>query len=468
MTVSTLFFGLLASLCAWSEAVIASGMLAVDHNINSTVDRGAVGPSWACSDASLLSKLTLDEMIVQVLCHDPQIRQAWAEAMAQTAQVGIAQSAYLPRLNASTSISQNDTRYAQQTDDSVEGRQRQLDNRLNLSWVLFDFGRRESALRSAKQLLIAANANHDSRLQEAFVQAAQLYYATLAAQDSERAAQQVTRLAAENLKDASAKYEAGAAALSDRLQAQTAYSQARLSEIRAQGVVRDAKGQIALRMGMSPQTPLVLTGTLARRPGTAFVKSVDELLQQAREQNPSLVAARAKLNAARAGVSESKAAGRPSLSFIASLSDIHTQSVDYYANGHAIGNSIGVQLSIPIFEGFERTHQVRSAQAKMRAGEAELTDVEQRVSLDLWTNYQSLQVETQALDNTAEWLEQSTLALQVIKGRYRSGVGSMIELLNASSAYATAEQQHITALNSWHLARLRLAASLGHLGFWAL
>ena len=44
----------------------------------------------------------------------------------------------------------------------------------------------------------------------------------------------------------------------------------------------------------------------------------------------------------------------------------------------------------------------------------------------------------------------------------------MIELLNALTAYAEAEQQHINALRTWQMARLKLAASLGHLGFWAL
>ncbi|MNW01456.1 hypothetical protein D3C71_1970920 [compost metagenome] len=88
--------------------------------------------------------------------------------------------------------------------------------------------------------------------------------------------------------------------------------------------------------------------------------------------------------------------------------------------------------------------------------------------MELWANYQTLNIETRSLEKTAEWVEQSSQALQVVQGRYRSGVGNMIELLNALTAYATAEQQHINTLNSWQLARLKLAASLGRLGFWAL
>ncbi|HFK2066136.1 hypothetical protein QVM54_24065, partial [Pseudomonas aeruginosa] len=37
-------------------------------------------------------------------------------------------------------------------------------------------------------------------------------------------------------------------------------------------------------------------------------------------------------------------------------------------------------------------------------------------------------------------------------------------LLNALTAYASAEDQHIRALGNWQTSRLRLAASLGRLG----
>jgi len=471
MNAGVLFVALFVSLLGFAQTATALEGFATERGMNPMALENANSPGLACADTSTPPLLTLETVIARILCQDPQTRQAWAEAMAQAAQVGVAQAAFLPSLSASTTLSRgrNETRYSQSSDDSTQERRRQLDNRLSLSWILFDFGRREAALRNAQQLLIAANANQDSHLQNAFMQAAQLYYDTLAAQDSARTAHQVTKLAAENLKDASAKYEAGAAALSDRLQAQTAYSQARLSELRGEGAVLDAKGRIALRMGMSPQTPLALAGTLARRPDTAFVKSLDTLLEQARSDHPSLTAAKARVEAAKAAVSEREAAGRPNVSFIASLSDIHTrQHTGYYGDSRVHDNSLGLQLSIPLFEGFEPTYQLRGARAKLQASEAELADVEQQVSLELWTNYQSLRVETQALENTAEWVQQATLALEVVQGRYRSGVGSMMELLNASTAYAAAEQQQIGALNSWHQARLRLAASLGHLGFWTL
>ncbi|MFK0312186.1 TolC family protein [Pseudomonas sp. NPDC090233] len=463
--------GLLAVVFAWSDGATALDAFRTEQGVSAKRFPDARPTSETCDASPIRSALSLEIVIEQVLCRDPLTQRVWAEAKIQAAQVGVAQSAYFPRLGASYAVThgRNHTTYQQPDGYSTTGRQRRLAHRLNLSWVLFDFGRREANLLNARQLLVAANATMDSQLQETFVQVAELYYATLSAQDSQRAAQQITALTAENLKDASAKYEAGAVALSDRLQAQTAHTQARLNEVRGQGAMRSAQGQIALRMGLPPETPIALAGSLTRRPDTSFVKNVDLLLAQAREEHPSLIAAKARLEAAKATVKEQEAAGRPSISLFASASHVQIQQpMTYDGDSRIRDNSIGLQIEIPLFEGFERTYQIRSAQARLDASEADLAEVEQRIALELWANYEALSVETQALENTAEWVEQATQALQVVQGRYRSGVGSMIELLNASAAFASAEQQNIKALSNWHLARLRLAASLGRLGFWTL
>ncbi len=97
-----------------------------------------------------------------------------------------------------------------------------------------------------------------------------------------------------------------------------------------------------------------------------------------------------------------------------------------------------------------------------------MADTEQQVSLDVWSSYQSFNIETKSLSRTRELVEQSRQALEVVQGRYRSGVGSMIELLNALTTYASAEELYIQALGNWQRSRLKLAAGLGRLGFWTM
>lgn len=56
----------------------------------------------------------------------------------------------------------------------------------------------------------------------------------------------------------------------------------------------------------------------------------------------------------------------------------------------------------------------------------------------------------------------------VARGRYKAGVGKTLELLNAQSTLASAQQQRIQAMSNWRAARVKLAASLGRLGMWAI
>ncbi|WP_273829734.1 TolC family protein [Pseudomonas sp. SBT1-2] len=451
---------------AYEPDVFSTGRLVADRAV-----RPAAGNNLHCRGGSLPAELGLEEAIERILCHDPQTRLAWANAKAQAAEVGIRQAAYLPRLDGRLDASRDysATNYQDASDMSGDGTRRRRSASLELSWVLYDFGRRNAALRGAQQLLLAANASQDATLQNTFALAAQAYFDGLAAQRRLTASRQVVDLATQNLEAADAKYKAGAAALADRLQAQTALSQASLTQIRDEGALTNALGVIALRMGLPPDTPLHLYSELDVLPDTGFVKAIDEMLAIARRDHPAMLGAKARLQAADASLEEARASGRPSLALIANMARSRAdQSQAFGGNTRDQGRSIGLELRIPLFEGFAHNYLIRDAVARREASEAELADTEQRVSLEVWNNYQALSVETRSLARTRELVEQSRQSLEVVQGRYRSGVGSMVEMLNALTVYASAEDQHIMALSSWQTSRLRLAASLGRLEFWAL
>jgi len=52
---------------------------------------------------------------------------------------------------------------------------------------------------------------------------------------------------------------------------------------------------------------------------------------------------------------------------------------------------------------------------------------------------------------------------QVALGRYKAGVGSIVDVLTAQTALATAREQRITAELGWKVARAQLALALGRL-----
>ncbi|MBT2296414.1 TolC family protein [Pseudomonas fluorescens] len=465
--------------CACALSILVGGItlsaigaeLVAPNHVTSASSKASSYTGQPCAFGRFPAKLSLQETIERILCNDPKTRSAWAHAKAQAAQIGVSRSSYFPKLTGSTGMStgRTVTSYEQRSELSREGHQRQVSNRLHFSWILFDSGHREAELRKSMQLLVAANANQDAVLQKSSASAAELYYGALAAQHSLGISSKVTSFAAENLDAAEARYRSGAAALSDLLQAKAAYSQASLNQIRDKGALRNATGRLALRMGLSPETAFELAGDLTSLPDTRFIKAIDELFQQAQQDHPALIAVRARIKATEAKLDESRAAGKPTLSVTADIS--HTridQSQMLNGDRRDRDRAVGLQLNIPLFDGFSRKYQIRSDLAFLEASKEELLEEQQRLSLELWENYQTLSSEFQRLDHTNKLITQSQQSLEVVQGRYRSGVGSMIELLNALNTYAGAEDQHINALTTWHTTRLRLSENLGLLGFWRL
>ncbi len=115
-----------------------------------------------------------------------------------------------------------------------------------------------------------------------------------------------------------------------------------------------------------------------------------------------------------------------------------------------------------------RSYQIQSAKAQVELKTADLANEEQKISLEAWESYQSLQTETENLKATDDLSQSATQSFNVAQGRYKKGVGTIIELLNAQSTLADSKQQRILALSNWRTARLKLASSLGKLGFWAI
>ncbi len=422
-----------------------------------------------CQTMPISGPLDLATVAELALCNNTQTRQVWANVKIQAAQVGVAQSAYLPNVQATGSRSKGyfDSTVKDAPELDYQLHDTEHDAALNLSWTLYDFGLRQANLENARQLLSAANSMQDATLQTVFANAAQAYYDLQSAEGALDASKEAEQAARESFEAAEAKYKAGVGALADKLQAQTGYAQARLNRGKAEGDAKAVHGTLSVAMGLPANAQFVLAAVSKSLPDTAFVQSVDVLIDLAKRQHPSLVAAQAQVKAAEANIAAAKAEGLPTFSLIGTI-DRNEQPGQYSFDTATNTSTIGLQLKVPLFEGFGRVYRVQAAKAQYEKTVADLADAEQKISLDVWKNYQALYAETENLTTTEELLQSATLSFSIAQGRYKSGVGTIIELLNAQTALANARQQKIQALSNWRSARIRLAASLGQLGLWAV
>lgn len=408
--------------------------------------------------------LTISNAIDLALCRNPSTRAAWAAAHQQAAALGAAESAWLPDISGTGGAQRS---FGPHQDDSgtiTSTDQTTRDAAVNLSWTLYDFGNREGRIRSARHLLDAAAASANSASQQTVLSAVQTYYGVVAADAGFAAAQATEGTAQHSWEIAKALKEGGVANLSDVLQSETAYEQAVLSRVQAAQNVQSSRGALAVAMGLTANQPLKLAAEPVPAQVPALSARMEDLMTEAARQRPDLAAARAEVEAAIADITVARAAGRPSISIGAGRSYVDQTAVAGETGALSQKyNQIGINVSVPIFSGFSVGYGVRQAQAALQSRQANAEQVRLNVSLDVWNAYYALDSANQQLSTTSTLTKTADDNQDVAIGRYQAGVGTILDVLTAQTAAATAKQLRITAELSWRVARAQLALALGRL-----
>lgn len=409
----------------------------------------------ACVGANYEHALTLSEVAEAALCNNPQTREAYASAKIQAAQVGIAKSAYLPTVNDNVS---GNLSVALPEQASRNNPYSNLSNNIVASYLLYDFGNRDANLENARQLLQAASATQNSVVQNVLLSTIQAYYqvqASIAALDSTIESE---RASEESFKAALAKYKAGVSTPADKLQAQTLLSQNTLNRITAEGTLKTAYGTLANIMGLVANQPVKLVTSNQIQPIQNIDQSIQTLIEQASTRRPDLIASEAQLKAAQASIDASRAAAKPTVSVAVSNNLQDGSNVSFGSN-----SALGITVSIPIFSGYEPSYRIKSAQANADVRAAQRDRLKLQISLDVWRAYQSLRTASESTRAASVLVSSAEESSRVALGRYKAGVGNILDTINAQSALASARQQQIQAHLNWNIARATLAQSIGGL-----
>lgn len=440
------------ALFAWSpNAAGGNDLFAVEQY-------AASGPfartSEICPKDRVQKPLALEDVVELALCNNPQTRTLWANSRIQSAQLGSSMSSYLPTLTGPISVSTSRTR-----SDGATTEASQKGISLNISYLLYDFGGREANVENAQQLLVAANATRDETLQAVFLNAIQSYYALLSARASVQSYRVAEASARRSLDAAQTRYQAGTATLNDRLQAQTALSQAVLNRIRAEGEAANAQGSLANIMGFDASQPFELAPVQELSPDPVAEQSIGKLISEARQNRPDLLAAEAQIKASEANVVAARASGMPSFSLTGGISRSESQTAGVTSTSN--GNSLTVSVSVPWFSGFRDTYKNRAAQAQLEGKVAERDRVANLIALEVWKAYQALLTNSQALRAADDLVASAEQSEKMALGRYKEGVGSILDTLTAQSTMASANQQRVSALYNFMASKFALAQSIG-------
>jgi TolC family type I secretion outer membrane protein len=395
--------------------------------------------------------LELLQIVDLALSNNPATRTSWLEARAAEATLGSARSAYLPTVDLNASLTHAHT--ATGTATTLNG------PTLSLDYLLFDFGGRSASVEAARQTLIAADFTHNQNIQDVILTAEQAYYDYLDAKALLGAQAATIKERQTSLSAAEARHTAGVATIADVLQARTALSQAQLTYETIEGNLRRLQGTIATIMGLPASTPFEVGELPLDIPAQQANDAVEALIARAVTDRPDLAAARAAVERARARVQVVRAEGLPSIGLGASAGEILSTG----ATRHTTPYSAGISLRVPLFTGFRNTYDIRAAELATQIAAEDARSVEQRVNLEVWTSYYALQTANQRLATSRDLLRSAQESVDVALGRYRAGIGSILDLLTAEAALENARASEVQARADWFQSVAQLAHDTGTL-----
>jgi outer membrane protein len=387
----------------------------------------------------------------------PDSRAAWLGIQAEAARLDVATAANWPTLTGQFNFTQS--RALSSSGASVPTLHRYGPS-LGLAYVLYDFGARAASIDAQRYQLIATLLNGNRALQDTVAEVETAYFAVLAAR-AQRAAQAEQEAALRASFDAvELRLRGGLAARADQLRARAALSEATLARQLAERDIAKAEATLKQVAGIEQTRSLLLDWETAPPPALDAATLLVELLAEAEQQRPDLRALQAAAASARAEAERARAARWPSLSLAANsgrtffLEEERSPSTTY---------SVGVNLSLPLFDGGRLAAQARAAERDAERLQAEAESQRSQVALAVTAAYHDVRHAQDQRAGVAVQFDSASESAQAAEARYRAGVGSLLEWLTAQADLARARQAQAQADSDWLAAFSRLNHALGRL-----
>jgi outer membrane protein TolC len=221
---------------------------------------------------------------------------------------------------------------------------------------------------------------------------------------------------------------------------QNEFQKQKLNLARAIGLPTGQEFSLADQIPYEPAPPLTLEEALAR----------------ARSTRADYQSAVALVRAAESNKKSAQSERLPALRFNADFGDI----------GLAPGNShetftVAANMRVPIFQGGLVRGKVMEADARLKKRQAELDDLRSRIDYEVRTGFMDMkstgdqvQVATSAVALAREQEKQS-------QDRFAAGVTNSLEVVQTQEALATADENYISSLFSFNVAKASLARAMG-------
>ncbi len=384
--------------------------------------------------------LTLPQLVDIALANNPTTQIAWQDARAAAAAWAEARGLYYPQVSGTAEYFYAKAGGSSAGSDPFQDQYGDIG--LSLDYLLLDFGGREAQIDAARLALLNANWNQNQAIQNVLNEVAVNFYTYIGSKALVIADEINLEEAQTSLEAADLRLEAGVGTLPDVLQARATLAQVQLNFVEDRGAVEIFRGNLATSVGWPANTEFDVSDPIEELPIGALADNVNDLIEVAMNNRPDLAAVQANVREKQAELREAKSEFFPEISATGQVLRFWVRP-DGQENEFFTNYLIGVQLQVPIFQGFTLINAVRQASAGLESAKAALRLQEQIVIDDVWEAYYMFRTAVQSLEAAGVLLQSSLESYDASLARYRSGVGDIIELLTAQTTLAEARAEQV-------------------------
>ena len=420
-----------------------------------------VFPSFAISDDNCATlhhvpnhEMTLIEVINMGLCRNPYTAAAYATLQSARFTKNAAHSYYLPTVSGTTGANRSHTEHADWNYTAS----------LSASYLVFDFGKRESDFAQSLATYRAAGFDYDETIQNFVYSMIGAYYSLLNMDAGVKSAKAALTVAQTAKDTADKKFKAGAVAKADVYQADTNLASSKLALERAKNNREIAKGTLLNILSFSASEEITIKDMPATFGSTTESKNIDDLIDVARKKRPDLLKAKSRTNAAWYRKNSAFLKNLPSFSVTGDIGVTDKTFNGMFDDMHVKAKgAFGVSVSMPIFTGFLNFYNARAASADYENMKYTEQNISNDAMLDIFTAYQNYKTAQTVLTQTETLLKSATESERVMAGMYKVGRATMLDWQTAQSDLVDARNQNNSAKYDLFIKRAAVALAIGEI-----
>lgn len=382
----------------------------------------------------------LMQVYQQALSNDPLVNQAKAQRDAAYEGIGVSRANLLPQISGSVSYEDSSSE-RQQTFGStqeIEIVQFEADTTtsrygISLDMSLFDYAN-WVGLNRAEKVAEQSDAQYAASMQDLIVRTVTAYFDVLRARDSLEFVRSEKRAIERQLEQTRQRFEVGLTAITDVHEAQANFDSTVAQEIQAENQLEFTLETLRVITGKY-HDQLYSLDTESFSATQPAPERVETWLEMAEEQNLSLLVDRLAMDIAKEDISAARSGHYPTLSLSASKgrTKTETSSIVFSNETPYLDNeSIGVTLSVPIFQGLRVSSQTDQAKYQYVAASQSAEQTYRQTVQSVRSSYNNVKAAISSIRALEQAVVSAQSALKATEAGFDVGTRTIVDVLDST------------------------------------